>query len=91
MTERSAANCKESILNALLYGALEINWREKMNIKQEIINTIDDLASNFLYYDRKEDEDLPKGAIEEAIKSGEITYGEIVERFKEQLLKGIAI
>ena len=62
-----------------------------MNIKQEIINTIDDLASNFLYYDRKEDEDLPKGAIEEAIKSGEITYGEIVERFKEQLLKGIAI
>ncbi len=60
-------------------------------IKQEIINTIDDSISKFLYYDRKEDEDLPVGAIEEAIKLGEITYGEIVERFKEQLLKGLAL
>ena len=55
------------------------------------MNTIDDAVSNFLYYDRKEDEELPRGSIEEAIKSGDITYGEIVERFKEQLLKGIDI
>jgi len=60
-------------------------------IKQDIIDTIDDSISKFLYDDRKEDDDLPVGAIEKAIKSGEITYGEIVERFKEQLLKGIAL
>ena len=60
-------------------------------MKQIIMNTIDDAVSNFLYYDRKEDEELPLGSIEEAIKSGDITYGEIVERFKEQLLKGIDI
>lgn len=60
-------------------------------MKQEILNAIDCAVSDFLYYDRKEDEDLPSGAIEKAIKSGDITYGEIVERFKEQLLKGIDI
>ena len=60
-------------------------------MKQKIINTIDDVVSDFLYYDRKEDEELPRGAIEKAIKSGDITYGEIVERFKEQLLKGLEL
>lgn len=60
-------------------------------MKQQILNAIDGAVSDFLYYDRKEDEDLPRGAIEKAIKSGDITYGEIVERFKEQLLKGIDI
>lgn len=32
--------------------------------RQLIENTIDDLVSNFLYYDRKEDEDLPREEIE---------------------------
>ena len=59
-------------------------------MKQEILNTIDDAVSDFLYNDRKEDEHLNK-SWEKAIKSGDITYGEIVERFKEQLLKGIDI
>ena len=60
-------------------------------MKQTIINNIDDSIAKFLYYDRKEDEDLPVGAIEEAIKSGDITYGEIVDRFKQQLLKGLEL
>jgi len=60
-------------------------------LKQTIINNIDDSIAKFLYYDRKEDEDLPVGAIEEAIKSGDITYGEIVDRFKQQLLKGLEL
>ena len=60
-------------------------------MKQTIINNIDDIIAKFLYYDRKEDEDLPVGAIEEAIKSGDITYGEIVDRFKQQLFEGLEL
>ena len=52
----------------------------------EIIeNTIDDLISNFLYYDRKEDEDLPVGAIQKAIKEGEITKEQIIKKFTDIL------
>lgn len=57
--------------------------------KQVILLTVDDLVANFLYYDRKEDEELPLDAIEEAIIGGEITYVEIVERFVDALGKGI--
>lgn len=60
-------------------------------MKQVIINTIDDCVSNFLYYDRKEDEELSPGAIEEAIKSGDITYAEIIDRFKQKLYEGLEL
>ena len=36
-------------------------------IESTILGCTEDLVSNFLYYDRKEDEDLPRGTIEEAI------------------------
>lgn len=55
---------------------------EKMTRRENIIATVQDLASAFLYYDRKEDRELPVGEIEEAIKAGEITEGEIVETFR---------
>jgi Ca2+-binding EF-hand superfamily protein len=57
--------------------------------RQIIETTIDDLVSNFLYYDRKEDEDLPRGEIEAAVAAGEITKDEIVERFRKELEKGL--
>jgi len=50
-------------------------------LKQIIINTAKDCAAGFLYYDRKEDEDLPRGAIEQAIKDGVITKQEIIDAF----------
>jgi len=56
-------------------------------MKKHIKNTISDLVSNFLYYDRKEDEDLPVGAIEKAVKSGEITKEEIISQFTEEIDK----
>ena len=52
-------------------------------------NTIKDMVSDLLYYDRKEDEDLPVGAIEKMITDGELTQAEIVERFQEELDKAI--
>jgi len=59
--------------------------------RKNIENTVEDLVSNFLYYDRKEDEDLPRGAIEEAVAAGEITVDEIVALFRkgvEERVKG---
>ena len=53
--------------------------------KENILNAVSYLAINFIYYDRKEDEDLPRGQIQEAIKAGEITVDEIVARFRAGL------
>lgn len=57
--------------------------------KANIIAVVDDMVSDFLYYDRKEDEDLPRGAIEKSIKNGDITITEIVSRFEQQLRQGV--
>lgn len=58
-------------------------------MKEHTRGVISDLVSNFLYYDRKEDEDLPKGAIDKAVKRGEITVDEMVQAFREELEKGL--
>lgn len=54
--------------------------------KVQILGTIDDLVAAFLWYDRKEDEDLPRGVIEETVKNGEITVPEMVSRFRLALI-----
>jgi hypothetical protein len=56
-----------------------------MSYKQGLMNAIDDTILDLLYYDRKEDEELPKGAIEQMIKSGEVSVQDIVDRFEEAL------
>lgn len=56
------------------------------DIKSDILDTITDLASNFLYYDRKES-DLRVGMIEEAVKLGYITVDDMVNKFREELEK----
>lgn len=56
-----------------------------MKIKTTIENTIADTVSNFLYYDRKGDEVLPRGAIEDAIDNGEITKQEIIDAFIKEI------
>ena len=58
-------------------------------MKDLIKDTIDDLVSCFLYYDRKEDEDLPVGEIEKAISEGIITINEMVQVFSETLKERI--
>lgn len=57
------------------------------DLKSNIINTASDCASSLLYYDRKEDENLPVGAIELAIKDGVITVKEILDIFEKELSK----
>ena len=56
---------------------------------QRILNIVDDLVSNFLYYDRKEDEDLPRGGIEDAVRAGEISVYQIIDAFTDALHKAL--
>lgn len=58
--------------------------------KQDILDYISDLVSNFLYYDRKEDEDLPLGAIEDAVENDVITIDEMVDAFARSLRDGLS-
>jgi hypothetical protein len=56
--------------------------------KQLILNTVEDVVASLMFYDRKEDEELPVGAIEEAIAAGEITVTEMVDCFRSCLEAG---
>ncbi len=56
---------------------------------QIILNTLTDVVSNFLYYDRKEDEELGRGEVEEAVDGNEITIDEMVAHFRKHLLEGL--
>jgi len=60
-------------------------------MRDKILNTVDDLVGGFLYYDRKEDEDLPRGAIENAIDNKEISINEIAAFFKAKLTEGLDV
>ena len=56
-----------------------------MDRRETILATAKDCMADFLYYDRKEDEDLPCGAIEAAIQDGVVTVEEILEIFRAAL------
>ena len=68
----------------------EASWENYLatTVSREVIfGVITDLVSDFLYYDRKEDDDLPHGSIEKAIEVGAITLDEIVEQFSTEVRK----
>ena len=51
-------------------------------IKENILNTIDDLCAKFLFYDRKEDETLSMERLNQAVMNGEITVDDMVDEFR---------
>ena len=53
--------------------------------RQHIIDRLTDGITDLLYYDRKEDMDLPRGAIEEAVRKREITVEEIITIWSAEL------
>lgn len=60
-----------------------------MAMDEILENTIIDMVSNFLYYDRKEDEGLPVGEIEEAVRSGATSVEEIADKFRVLIERAI--
>ncbi len=59
--------------------------KNELIMKQIILGTIEDLCSDFLYYDRKEDEELSMEQLNEAVKNKEITIDEMVVEFRKHL------
>ena len=53
--------------------------------KQLVLDTISDLCGDFLYYDRKEDEELDMETLNRIVESGEITIDEMVSEFRKHL------
>mgnify|MGYP000846215312 FL=1 len=53
--------------------------------RQHILDAVTDMVADFMYYDRKEDEDLPLESIEEAVELGEISVQEIIDAFASDL------
>lgn len=52
-----------------------------MKTRRQLIQDVaDDTMGSFLYYDRKEDDRLPRGSIEEAISEGEITIAGLTNK-----------
>lgn len=64
--------------------------RTKAEWKKEVENTIKNLFSDFFYYDREEDEDLPVNKIEELVQTGVITKQEIKDMFLAHIDQNIA-
>ncbi len=54
-------------------------------MKDNILGYVKDCVRDLLYYDRKECEDLERGAIQEAVKNGELTKEDMVQAFREEL------
>lgn len=66
----------------------ELHKRErfdKLNRRARILAVVKASVVDLLAYDRKNDEDLPLGQIEEALEAGEITVSEISVAFEMTL------
>lgn len=59
--------------------------KDKDETKGLILLTLSDLVTDFLCYSRKEDEDLPRYAIEKAVIANEISIEEMAEYFADCL------
>lgn len=57
--------------------------------KEIIMRTIDDMILDFLVYDRKDDEYLPRDVIEDMVKNGDLDIDEMIDRFKDSLIASI--
>ena len=55
--------------------------------KQIVIDTVTDSVADLLYYNRKNDEDLPVGKIEQLIIAGVISKDEIINSFAAEIRK----
>lgn len=54
-------------------------------LRKNVKNTVSDLVSAFLYYDRKEDETLSRDDIAEVFREGYVTEDEVVRWFRREL------
>lgn len=82
--ERDDLRERCSLLDDALTGDTDLMTQAE-NRRRLIVDTASDLMASFLYYDRKEDQELPRGEIESALLSGEITVEELLDVFRRAL------
>jgi len=69
---------------------LKMNIEEFEERKGIVLGTLTDLVSNFLLYDRKEDEELPVGVIEEMAHWDKENFcNDLVDHFRRELESGV--
>lgn len=68
---------------------METDTGDMTEVRENILNTVSDLCANFLYYDRKEDEELSADDLIQAVENGVITIEEIVQQFEEKLRESL--
>lgn len=61
-----------------------------LKTKQNILDRVSDLVADFLYYDRKEDEELSDEQLHNAFIDGTVTVDEVVECFRNDLINAVA-
>jgi len=80
----------------MLPKTIQTDWKTKMakqttieRKKDLIFGAIEGLATDFLYYDRKEDANLPVGEIDDLVHKGIVTVDEMVEAFAQAIGEGL--
>lgn len=71
----------------MTFEATDEVWQERVELVRA---TACDLAKRFLYYDRKDDEELPGGMIEAAMTRGLVTPEQVTEWFAQALKEELA-
>ncbi len=61
-----------------------MKW-DSMSTKEKILGLVEDQVMDLLFYDRKEDEEFPKGFIEAAIKNGVVSVDEMVACYRSHI------
>lgn len=85
------AATREAIVTAVIGGLIEAQNSARENARRDkITDVVDGMMLDLLYYDRKEDEELPVGAIEEAIVNAVITIDDIVNQVRVALMRALS-
>ena len=61
----------------------------KPETRNLIFGEINAVVANFLYYDRKHDEELTYQMLSDALENGDVTVEEIVEAFRQEMLDAL--
>lgn len=54
-------------------------------LRRHILHAAADLVGEFVYYDRKNDEDLPADVLQDAVRRGVVGVEEIISEFRSGL------
>jgi hypothetical protein len=58
-----------------------VSYRDEHPLSERVLNAAESAGQSFAFYDRKEDEDLTREELEQAVRSGDVTMEEISSAF----------